>query len=249
WPNELRGFQFKHSPGALTQINSIKHYFAKAFEFSELFPDQNVLDFAIKRTMSIHIQSTAWHLYETYLLKAARASSMTLPSVIQIIVSYNYYKQDVNKPRISKLIHDLILKNAPLAHHSEVAWALFLAKALNIKISKSAAKQISLLENSVCALLALDLKQHSLVEGLNEQHWRKFMTKSGLLSHMWLLAYEADLKGWLSGKDPDFVDKDSYFSELKKKKISFYDTKRNVQDIRKRKPLPPSGILGKLLSG
>ena len=53
---------------------------------------------------------------------------------------------------------------------------------------------------------------------------------------MWLLAYEADLKGWLNGIPRNFVDNDSYFNILKSKKISFYDVNRNVTHIQKQKP-------------
>ena len=165
-----------------------------------------------------------WRMYESFILKAARSNATVIPVVVQILTSYNHNGFDLDKGRITKLIDDLITKNAPLGHHAEVAWALFLAKALNLIISKGAAKAVSGLESAVCALLALDIRENGLIEGsLDTGLWEQSMVDQGLSSNMWLLAYEADLKGWLEGKPKDFVDQNQYFCILKKKKISFYD--------------------------
>ena len=68
------------------------------------------------------------------------------------------------------------------------------------------------------------------------------MTLQGLRSNMWLLAYEADLKGWLAGA-ANFVAVDPYFKELQSRRVSFYDVKKNVVHIKKRKPKMPSAAL------
>ena len=152
-----------------------------------------------------------------------------ISSVVQILISYNFKYFDLGKDRIKKLIDDLIRKNSPIAHHSEVAWALFLAKALNINIADDVLGNLSKLESSVCALLALDLRANGLVsQKLNTSFWRRSMDSDGLRSNMWLLAYEAHIKGWLDGRTSDYVDNDSYFSVLKAKKISFYDTLKKI---------------------
>jgi hypothetical protein len=246
WPTELRAHQF--SVGA-AQAKSLEHYFAKAFHYSLEFQDQNVLDYAIKRTKSTTISKPNWRLYESFLLRAGRSNSTVVPTVAQILVSYNHNGYDIDKPRVAKFIEDLIRKNAPLAHHAEVAWALFLAKALRIKISKAASASVSGIESSVCALIALDLNSNGLIDGtLDTTLWRQSMNSSGLLSKMWLLSYEADLKGWLVGTPVDYVAKDQHFSVLKAKSISFYDTKKNVTHIRKEKPKAPSKAVADFLA-
>ncbi len=72
------------------------------------------------------------------------------------------------------------------------------------------------------------------------------MNEGGLTSNMWLLAYEAELKGWLTGATP-YVDAHPYFSELKKRGVSFYNVNKNVTDISKIRPKPPSEALLKML--
>jgi hypothetical protein len=179
-------------------------------------------------------------LYETFLLKAARSNATVLPACIQILVNYNYRGFPLDKSRVSKLINDLIRDHAPLANTAEVSWALFLAKGLALKIEKSASESLSALENPFCALVALDLKNRGLIGKLDTKLWRRSMNDDGLISAMWLLAYEADLKGWLKGASASFVDNHPYFGPLKKKKISLYDEKKNVTDLTKIVPKKPS---------
>ena len=167
WPTELREYPFRRNKRR--QARSLEHYFTKSFQFANQNPDQNVLDYAVKRTKSLRIFPSNWHSYETFLLKAVRSSPLVIPTVVEILVSYNYNGYDLGRDRIAKLIEDLVRKNAPLGHHAEVAWALFLAKALRVKISRRACKAVIGLESSVCALLALDLNQNALCEGTCER--------------------------------------------------------------------------------
>jgi hypothetical protein len=235
WPAELREYRF--GIGDIGQARSLEHYFIKAFQYANDNPDQNVLDFAVKRTKTARVTAKNWRGYETFLLKAARSNQTVIPAVVEILVSYNFGSFPLGRERIAALIHDLIRKNAPLANHAEVAWALFLAKALNIRLPKLVTGAVSQLESSTCALLALDLSQRGLVDGaLDLSLWQQSVTTQGLQSDMWLLGYEADLKGWLTGATPNYVDAHPYFGPLKAKRISFYDTAKNVPHIRKSAP-------------
>jgi len=194
WPTDLREHRFFF--GSSQEARTIEHYFTKAFEFANEHPAQSVLDFAVKRTRSVRIQRRDWRIYESFLLRASRASPAVIPAVVQILVSYNHNRYPVDRGRIGKLIEDVIRKAGALGYHSEVAWVLFLSKALRIPLSPGAARQVSGFENSVVALLTLDLHRSGLVpRGLDTGLWRISMSSIGLKSHMWLLAYEADLKG------------------------------------------------------
>lgn len=238
WPNEIRRFHFPL--GKADQSKALEHFFALVFQQALNNADENVLDFALKRTRGVSIYPENWRLYETFLLKAARSNATVLPACIQILVNYNYRGFPLDQDRISKLINDLIREHAPLGNTAEVSWALFLAKGLALKIGKPAIKNLSALENPIYALLALDLKNRGLIGDLDTKLWRRSMNDDGLTSAMWLLAYEADLKGWLKGTPASFVDNHPFFGPLKKKKISFYDEKKNVTDLTKIVPKKPS---------
>lgn len=241
WPEELIRFSFESRSSR--QKQSLDHYFAKSFRYAHQFPDQNVLDFAIKRTRSIGIREDNWPLYEMYLLKAGRSNPVVILSIVQIFASYRKDGYPIGEQRIKKFIRDIVVKNAPLAHHAEVAWALFLAKVLRLNLPRDAAGVVARLNNSVCALLTLDLESRGLITGgLNKQLWKRSMSSMGLMSNTWLLSYEADLKGWLRGSASGYVEGNPYFGELKSRNISFYDTKRNVTHIRRTVPWRHKGF-------
>jgi hypothetical protein len=248
WPTALRQAAFSSS--AYGQGRDIDHFFALTFDFASDHPSENVLDFAIKRTMTIKVHPDNWHRYETYLLKAIRANQTTMPAAVQIFASYNATGYVLDRDRISKLIRDLIKRCAPTGSHAEVAWALFLAKALRIPLTNSDIAPITELESSVCALLALDLRSRSLVSGkIDTSVWNQSMNSAALTSRNWLLAYEAEIKGWLSTPVPSFIDAHPQFSVLKQYGVSFYDINKNVKHIKARKPKPMSSALAEYLSG
>ena len=75
------------------------------------------------------------------------------------------------------------------------------------------------------------------------------MNSAALTSSNWLLAYEAEIKGWLSTPTPSFIDSHPQFSVLKKHGVSFYDINRNVKHIKAQKPKSMSSALSEYLSG
>jgi len=234
WPRTLN--QIRFSTAQKKQKQDIGHFFSLAFEFSKQYPNDNILNYAIKVTRSSKIQPANWPEYETYLLRAARANHTTIPTVVQILTNYNADNFDIDKEKIGKLVEDLIHQCTPSGRHSEVAWALFLAKALKISLKPAIFDQIIGMDSSVCALLTLDLRSRNQISGpIDTSIWESYLTKDGLNTSMWLLAYEAKRKGWLTSNTPDYVDLHPHFSVLISKGITFYDPKKNVPHLIKNK--------------
>ena len=116
-----------------------------------------------------------------------------------------------------------ILRYAPLGYSSEVAWAIWSAIVFNLPISKLAAESISQMSDSVVALLALDARRRGQInQGLDTSKWEEFLLKEELYGEQWLLSYEANRQGYLSGTE-DYVASDSWFSQLKNAGVTFYD--------------------------
>ena len=230
WPYELR--QFRFGQRVVAQRKSLKEYFHRALYIAKRVKFDNVLEYAIKRTRSVHIVRSNWTLYEAFLVKIARINASSIPTIVQILVNYSDAGYKINKSNIAKLVEDSVLYLAPRGHHAEVAWALFLAKALRLALSVRAAKAISEIESSICALIALDLRARGLARrGLEVDNWATALTPEALRGRTWLLAYEADLKGWIAASRPKFVENDKYFCELKSRGVSFYDEGKNVERI------------------
>ena len=90
----------------------------------------------------------------------------------------------------------------------------------------------------VVALLALDAQSKGFTPlGYTFDHFATHMTTEDLYGDHWLLAYEANVKGWLpSAGTTDNVDADPCFNYLKKQGVSFYDDSLDI-DRAASKPL------------
>lgn len=242
WPSEIRKF-------AINEINkpdrsNLVHFIEQCINLSHLYPHENVLNFAVKISSNFKISEDSWSLYESFLLRCCRSNATSIPVATKIFSNYSDRKYPINQQKIQKLIADTILRCAPFSYHFEVSWALFLAKTLKIEIRSEAAKLLGNMESSVCALLALDCQSQGLVpRGLNTNKWRRSLAADGLWSNLWLLSYEADLKGWLRPSQTQFVENDAFFSVIKSKNISFYDQTKTVNLVKTRKwPTKMAGI-------
>jgi len=239
WPTALR--QNNISTEFFEQARTIDHYFAQAFHYAAEHKGQNVLRFAVNLLRRVDIHKANWPQFETYLLKAARANATTIPMVVHLLALYNAQGFPVNKDRIAKFIKDTIAKSGPSAAHYEIAWTLFLAKMLRITLPADWVRPVTKLESSVCALVLLDLRQMGLIDGaFDVSLWTQAMTSQGLESNLWLVAYEADLKGWLTPPVAGFVQSHPYFAPLLQHRVSFYDETRRLENVRKSKPKKPS---------
>ncbi|MEE2809577.1 MAG: RNA-directed DNA polymerase [Pseudomonadota bacterium] len=226
WPAELREHKFRNS--VKDQAKDIRHYFTKAFHYASELRDQNVLDFALKRIRSVQIKADNAALFESYVVRAARVNPTSFPIAAQILINLKFQGLPLSTSRIEKLIFDTIANTAIVGKHGELSWALFLAKGLSIKIPKAVIEPVLELESSVCALLTLDLEKKGLIKGsINKSFYTNFMTSDALTGNMWLLAYEANVKGWIN-TGTDHVANHPYFSVLKKKGVYFYDEGKNV---------------------
>lgn len=151
----------------------------------------------------------------------------------QIFINQKNLGMPVSEKNVEKLIEDAILKSALVGHHGELSWALFLAKGLELKIARKIIDNVLKVESSICALITLDLRRLGLIDaGIDTSFWESFMSEDGLRSHMWLLAYEADIKGWLVSPAAH-VDNHSHFKVLKNRGVYFYDLKKNVPTYEK----------------
>jgi hypothetical protein len=130
----------------------------------------------------------------------------------------------VQKKKLRPIINHLISFHGPMKHGSEVAWALWAAIHHQIKISARVMNSLRGFNDSIVGLLTLHAVEKGLVPISSREIWAPLMTATSLTDGNWLIAYEADLKGWLpSIDDNNHVESNEYFRQLKENDISFYD--------------------------
>ena len=241
WVSELRVFPF-HTDARRQRFDLIR-YFDRAFELAGIAPRDPVLKYAVSRMDSETIDKGNWTLYQHLLLQCASSESGTLPFVIDQLKYYADQGYVLDTETIRSAFSNIIVSHAPLGHGSEVAWAVWGSILFATFITPSAVEKLINIEDSVVALLALDANSLGLLgAGFASPLWSGLMTDAELAGDQWLLAYEANVQGWLGGVGgTDNVSLAPAFKFLKDEGIRFYDRKRR-ETYRPRKALIASWL-------
>jgi hypothetical protein len=223
WSGELRKFSFRSSIGG--QRHDLVHYFSRAFELAEQYPEETVLKYAIGRMRGVNVLPANWGVYQSLLFQCGSAEPGTLPLMFEELVRYTQLGHALALVTLGDLLNHQIVEQARVGHASEVAWALWGAVAFGVSLEKAAADAVVQMEDSFVALLALDAEHRGLIPShLNPTAWATWMTADDLYGDQWLLAYEANVKGWLPAVGGvDHVASDPAFGYLKTHAVSFYD--------------------------
>lgn len=226
WVAELRNFSIRTtSKGQKTDLIS---FFDRAFNLMNNNPEEEVLKYAVSRLKSVKIDAANWQLFQHLLMQCINVEPGTFTSVLSQLLPYYQLGWLLDLASVENVMNDQIIHQAPLNHGSEVAWAVWSCIVFNVSIGIPAAAALSMMEDSVVALLSLDANQRGLIPGgLNLNKWQSYMDKDELYDKQWLLSYEANVKGWLSSNGSiDHVTADPNFAFLKKLNVQFYDPSR-----------------------
>lgn len=200
-------------------------YFDTAFSDVRRFPQEPVLNFALAhlKTLPPPVRPKSRELLQALLLQA-----MVLePGTHRYVISY-FTETPENRPldpdQVCEVLSDQVVFHARLRHTSEVAWALWASITLGVPLKRDAARVLGSVDDDVVALLALHARESGLLPELNVDMWMQYMTRSELRGEHWLLAYEANVKGWLPPVGGvDHVAADPAFGWMKAGAVSFYD--------------------------
>lgn len=172
------------------------------------------------------------------------------PSLSNLFVDiFMQNKENVHLNYLKNTLYDIIENSFILSNHQEMIWAVWCIKIFNLKISIECIRKIIESQNDLAIIILLDIVQNStnrkskefiillsiLKKELDLEDLNDDGTNGNLLwSHRWLLAYEAESYGWFNGSKFEFIKNNSFFRELDKKKINFYDPKYNHVDKKPR---------------
>ncbi|WP_025844711.1 RNA-directed DNA polymerase [Paenibacillus ehimensis] len=221
WASEIRNFQFSGS--VKRQKTDLVTFFSKAFEYCKIFPNDYVLKYSLSRLKYERIHQDNWQLYQSLILNSMIAEPSVLPTATEIFKMYEQLGYNLNYKEIYNTCNNLLGHHAKLGHGYEVSWSLWLAKTLKLKVSRASAKEISLMDDCISILTALDLRNLGLMpNGLSTTKWTAYLTHENLFQDKWLFAYEAVKQGWLTPRT-SYLSSDPFFSILNAKNVHFYD--------------------------
>jgi hypothetical protein len=230
WASDFRYFKFKkmdESGKPIANSFEIISLFNKAFEFTKKFPNENVLKYCLKIIEDIDVNSEDWPLLEALILESIIAEPTCLPVAIKILfktkINAESNQFEINYQKISETISEMIRYHNEYNHGYEIAWSLWLAKTLDIVLPPEVSLILSQCEDSIVALVSLDLNENDLLQGgLDYTKWKTLLNSRELYSENWLFCYEVNIKEWIPFED-DYVGIDPFFSILKENNVVFYD--------------------------
>ena len=227
WRHEL----YAAMPRIGGTVAKYEMFFDLILRLSNLWPRANVPVYALKQARARFIASSRWTAVEDFLLMIYRSYPTTLATIVEIFVNRNHSKGDVSLAKMENFIRSNLKILIDTDRLGELSWMLFLAKALRVSIKISDIKSLPGIPSSICALLLCDLEVKGYLDGkLDKTAWNKALNSDGLVSEMWLYAYEATLKGW-TGASSSFLASHPQFSELFKRQVSFYDHTKNFLPV------------------
>jgi hypothetical protein len=223
WVPHLRLFAFRSSTAGAQQTDLLS-YFGRAFELAANQREEAILRYSVQRMRSVSIFGKNWSLYESLLLQCLSVEPGTAPAVIGELYKYRL-RMPLDRSRITESLQQLIEDHAPLHHGSEVVWALWGAICLGCTLDAKVVEKSLLASDPCVALCALHARAKGLVAGpVDVSTLEALMHGAELTDTQWLLAYEANVKGWLPNKNgKDFVTTHKHFGPMKTAGVSFYD--------------------------
>lgn len=229
WTHQLRSFEIRI--GKRQQISDLNHFFELAKDLARKNADESVMLYALKCASSTIIRKEAWPVFEAHLCHVGLAYPNTLQTLARILATYSKIGYPLQKARLERLVNAVVEDHAPLGHHSEVAWSLWLCKDLGLQLSDANIDLVCEMHSSVCALLLLDLHhQGKLGKAPRMTYWKTFENKDSLYSEMWLLSYEAGIRAW-GGFGDSHIDADPHFIALKSANVRFYSATAKLAPV------------------
>lgn len=223
WVPHLRLFAFRSSSAGAQQTDLLS-YFGRAFELAASQREEAILRYSVQRMRSVNIFEQNWALYESLLLQCLSVEPGTVPAVIGELYKY-HLRMPLDRSRIAESLQQLTEDHAPLHHGSEVVWALWGAICLDCKLDAKVFEKSLMASDPCVALCALHARAAGLITGpVDVSVLEALMHEGELTDAQWLLAYEANVKGWLPNKGgKDFVAAHKHFGPMKAAGVSFYD--------------------------
>lgn len=200
-------------------------FFSEIIALTKTLPDESIPSFAVRKSAKVRVHKENWDIYLSFLLRIGQEHGNCLDSVVKIICTYVAAGYPILEC-INAFIDRLVIEHALYNHHFEVSWLLWMAISLNIRLTPNASKLIFRIENDICAILALHMRQRRLVGSSKElSSWLGPVSSEDLLGNHWLLIYEAALHdSWAIEGAKEAVDGDPFFSAMREKGVSFYTT-------------------------
>jgi len=231
WNADLRAFRFLEDESWQYQRSRFVDYFDKAATLARSYPEQSVFGYATGRLRNIFfyeknaqlLYEQNWKLLEYLLMQSVLSEPDIMKSVLPLVLKYQHF--GLERDAWTKVLNTMVDRYSRYGLTNDVAWTLWAAICLDVSLAAGPTESISKVNDCSVALLALDARNRGLMDPiLDTSLWQSALGAGGLFEEHWLLAYEAQKKGWLRPKSGrDTIASDPSFSFLRARDVYFYD--------------------------
>ncbi len=220
WIHRLRAFKLGDDP--IIRNRQLIKFFDQAVTAAQKYPEQHVMQYTLGHIRNATTVANSWPLLQSLMLQAFFSEPGGVPVAWDLIRKYLKEGCLFDPKAFSKTLNELVKRHAPMGHSSEVAWAMWMAIATRTSLDGTATSAICAMDDAIVAILALHARAKGLTpSGFDESNWMQYISADGLWGDKWLLAYEANIHGWLT-TGSDYVATDDFFGPLKTAGVSFY---------------------------
>jgi hypothetical protein len=225
WVSEIGAF-LSHRPGPIRGAR-LKELLLLSLRMQCLSPNEPVINYILSIVEAQEFASDDVQTLESFLLKAAVLSPISMNHICRIMVNLHRRKKRVSRQR--ERFVALAERNLENGNLYEVIWLVYTLRGLKIPLlSKKLAAMMERTPSSSLALIMLDMKSKGLcICSLPEAAWVSRITNANVESDwIWLLAYEGIRRGWLP--DPSNLMGSPFFRAMASRDVAFYDPRKNV---------------------
>jgi len=222
WRRQIEQFRFDTSTDA-DLADQVRLYFGLVFELAERFPHESVVAYSISRcSRGNTFGDESWKAFVQLLLPAAIAEPSALKVISFALEAGRRAGRAIPEEALARTLNDVILHHAPLAHGSEVTWALWILATGPTSLDLEAANVVAAMTDNTARVVLLYLSQLGRIDGDPDLSSLEAATQEddSLVGPNWLLAYESARKGWHSDA---IVKADRYFAALLDAGVSFFE--------------------------
>lgn len=232
WVSEIGAF-LSHRDDQIRGAR-LREFLSLSLRLQSEHPNDSVINYTLSVIESQPITSKDVETLESFLLKAAVISPLSMDRICRIILNAHHTTKRVSAKRIGERFTSLAERNLEKGNVFEVIWQIYTLRGLMIPLnSKKICEHIKTTASSALALILLDMKDKGLCIGsLPTTEWSNLITEERVRSDLiWLLAYEGIRHGWLN--DPNGVMAGPFFQAMDSRNVVFYDPTRNVPTLAK----------------
>ncbi|MFF0542836.1 RNA-directed DNA polymerase [Nocardia thailandica] len=236
WVRKLRAHRYRDDRDR-NQAGDVMDIFGVALEERGTFPDQGVLNYALKRCDPFPAGADGWRVYRDIILASVGLDASTLPTAFAVLDFARKRSLPIDIDTTSDVFNELIVRHARLGHGFEVSWILFAIRTLGLVLESDTANEVAKMQDN-CSLILLGdlLSRGSKVLRANASMGsvlKRAEVEGALSSSDWLMAYEYRHRGWCK---PAKWDNSKSWKEIHDKGVSFLYSNSPRRQIRRRKP-------------